>query len=48
VEARTEESVILDLARNGHHQNLLVIRPKSTEVLLVHYSAFDHTDIEAI
>jgi hypothetical protein len=28
-EAKTEESAILLLARNGHHQNLLVIRPKS-------------------
>ena len=27
-EAKTEESAILLLARNGHHQNLLVIRPK--------------------
>ena len=28
--AKTEESAILLLARNGHHQNLLVIWPKST------------------
>jgi hypothetical protein len=28
-ETESEESVILVLAWNGHHQNLLVIRPKS-------------------